>query len=185
MYSDAAAHKMLDAMDETASPVGYTHASLHSAYSATGAANELNGGSPAYARIGVVGAAAGSRAKVFTPASAFNVPPGSTVAWVGRWNALTVGTFWGMAPAGAGPRRQFNVSDAADVTANTIDSPTHGLSAGNRVCFWAAAGAALPAGGLGRTLPCSPLLGSRMKNRSSGRAAPRAPRPASTHRSRL
>ena len=145
MFTDAAAQKMLDAMDETASPVGYTHESLHSAYSTTGT-NELTGGSPAYARKAVTGAAASGRSKVFTPASAFDVPAGSTVAWVGRWNALTVGTFWGMAPAGGSAKRQFNVSDAADVTANTIDSPAHGLAAGNQVVFWAAEGAALPTG---------------------------------------
>jgi hypothetical protein len=134
---------MLDAMDETGG--GYSHTSLHSAYSTSGA-NELTGGSPAYARIAVTAPAASGRSKVFTPASAHNVPAGSTVAWVGRWSAITAGTFWGMAPAGAGAKRQFNVSDAADVTANTIDSPAHGLSAGNQVVFWAAEGASLPAG---------------------------------------
>lgn len=145
MFTDAAAQKMLDAMDEAATPVGYTHASLHSAYSTTGT-NELTGGSPAYARKAVTGAAASGRSKVFTPAAAFDVPSGATVAWVGRWNASTAGTFWGMAPAGAGAKRQFNVSDAADVTANTIDSPAHGLTADTRVVFWADTGAALPTG---------------------------------------
>jgi hypothetical protein len=37
------------------------------------------------------------------------------------------------------------VVDAADITANTIDSPAHGLSAGNQVVFWASSGAVLPA----------------------------------------
>lgn len=144
MYSDAAVQKMLDAMDETASPVGYTHASLHTAYSTSGA-NEVTGGSPAYARKTVTGAAASGRSKVFTPSGAHDVPAGTTVAWVGRWNSLTAGTFWGMGPAGGGARRQFNVSDAADVTANTIDSPAHGFTAGQSVVFWAAGGASLPA----------------------------------------
>jgi len=144
MYTDAAVQKMLDAMDETASPVGYTHSSLHSAYSTTGT-NELTGGSPAYARKAVTAPGASGRSKVFTPASAFDVPAGSTVAWVGRWNALTTGTFWGMGPAGGGARRQMAVVDAADITANTIDSPAHGLSAGNQVVFWASSGAVLPA----------------------------------------
>jgi hypothetical protein len=147
MFTDAAAQQMLNAMDETpaAPAAGYAFASLHSAYSTTGT-NELNGGAPAYARKGVTGAAASGRSKVFTPSGAFDVPAGSTVAWVGRWSLVTAGTFWGMAPAGAGAKRQFNVSDAADVTANTIDSPAHGLAADNRVVFWAAEGAALPAG---------------------------------------
>jgi hypothetical protein len=146
MYSDAAVQQMLNALDETpaAPSAGYGFASLHSAYSTTGT-NELTGGSPAYARKSVTGAAASGRSKVFTPSAAFDVPAGSTVAWVGRWSASTSGTFWGMGPAGGGARRQFNVSDAADVTANTIDSPAHGLSAGNQVVFWAASGASLPA----------------------------------------
>jgi hypothetical protein len=142
MFTDAAAQRMLDAMDETGG--GYSHASLHTAYSATGT-NELTGGSPAYARKAVTAPATSGRSKVFTPASAFDVPAGTTVAWVGRWSAITAGTFWGMAPAGGGARRQFNVSDAADVTANTIDSPAHGLTAGTQVVFWSSSGAALPA----------------------------------------
>lgn len=142
MYSDAAVQRMLDAMDETGG--GYSHASLHTAYSTTGT-NELTGGAPAYARKAVTAPNASGRSKVFTPASAFDVPAGTTVAWVGRWSAITAGTFWGMGPAGGGARRQFNVSDAADVTANTIDSPSHGLTAGTQIVVWAAAGAVLPA----------------------------------------
>lgn len=145
MFTDFAKGLMLDALDESATN-GAKFWSLHSAYSTTGA-NELAGGS--YARQAAVWAAAAGtpRTKVSTgsPAASFSVPA-STVAWVGRWDAVTAGNFLGMGPAGGGARRQFNVSDAADVTANTIDSPAHGLSAGNQVVFWAAAGAALPTG---------------------------------------
>lgn len=146
MYSDVAVQQMLNALDETpaAPAAGYAFTSLHSAYSTTGA-NELAGGTPTYARKAATAAAASGRSKVWTPASAFDVPAAATVAWVGRWSLVTAGTFFGMGPAGGGARRQFNVSDAADVTANTIDSPSHGFVAGNQVVFWAAAGAVLPA----------------------------------------
>jgi len=145
MFTDFAKGLMLDALDESQTN-GAKFWSLHSAYSATGT-SELSGGS--YARQAATWAAASGspRTKVSTgsPAASFSVPA-STVAWVGRWDAVTAGNFLGMGPAGGGARRQFNVSDAADVTANTIDSPAHGLSAGNQVVFWAASGAALPAG---------------------------------------
>lgn len=145
MYSDFAKGLMLDALDESQTN-GAKFWSLHSAFSTTGA-NELTGGS--YARQAAVWAAASGtpRTKVSTgsPAASFPVPA-STVAWVGRWDAVTAGNFLGMGPAGGGARRQMNVSDAADVTANTIDSPAHGFVADNRVVFWNGAGAALPTG---------------------------------------
>lgn len=143
MLTDFAKGLMLDALDETATN-GIKFWSLHTAYSTTGT-NEVTGGSPAYARkAAVYGAASGSpRSKASTAGQTFDVPAG-TVAWVGRWDAVTVGNFLGMGPAGGGARRQFNVSDAADITANIIDSPSHGFVAGNAVVLWAAAGAALP-----------------------------------------
>lgn len=144
MLTIAAANQMLDSLDETpaAPSAGYAFSSLHSAYSATGT-NELTGGSPAYARKAATGAAATGRSKTFTNASAFDVPAGATVAWVGRWTLVTGGVFLGMGPAGGGARRQFGVT-AAGVTANTIDSPAHGFTAGQAVVLWAAAGAGLP-----------------------------------------
>jgi len=146
MFTDFATGLMLDALDETATN-GIKFWSLHSAYSLTGL-NELSGGAPAYARkAAAYGAASGTpRTKVSSAGATFDIPPGSptTVAWVGRWDAVTAGNFHGMGPAGAGPRRQFSIVDAADLTANTMDSPAHGLSAGNRVVFWASTGAGLP-----------------------------------------
>jgi hypothetical protein len=146
MLTDFAIGLMLDALDESQTN-GIKFWSLHTAYSATGA-NELTGGSPAYARkAAAYAAASGSpRTKASSAGQTFDIPPSTTVAWVGRWDAVTVGNFLGMGPAGGGARRQFSVVDPADITANTIDSAAHGLSVGNQVVFWASSGAGLPTG---------------------------------------
>jgi len=143
MLSDAAANLMLDALDESQTS-GAKYWSLHTAYSTSGA-NEVSGGS--YTRQAATWAAASSRSKASTgsPAASFSVPASTTVAWVGRWTASTSGTFLGMAPAGGGNRRQVT-ANASGVTANTLDSPAHGLTAGTAVVFWASTGAALPTG---------------------------------------
>lgn len=77
----------------TAAPI--THASLHTAFPAT-AANEITGGSPAYARKAVTfEAAAGTEAAGsldVSNAPVFDVPGGVTVSSVGFWTALTAGT---------------------------------------------------------------------------------------------
>lgn len=144
-FSDTAAQRMLDRMDE-ASPggagVGATHASLHTAYSSTGA-NELTGGSPAYARKAATWAAASGRSKAGTLAAAFDVAAGTTVRWVGFFDALTVGTFLGMVPNGGAMTEAFAVNSAG-VTSNTIDAPSHGFVAGNSVVVWTVPGAVLP-----------------------------------------
>lgn len=136
---------MLDAVDEAATN-GAKFASLHSAYSTTGT-NELAGGSPAYARKALVWAASSAGSKS-AAAVTFDVEGGDSAAFVGYWDAVTTGNFLGMEPlsSAANAKRQINVSDAADVTANTIDSPAHGLTAGTQVVFWNDAGAVLPTG---------------------------------------
>lgn len=146
-FSPAARAQMLNAMDETpaAPAAGISHLGLHTAYSSTGA-NEAAGGS--YARKAATWGAAvvgPPTTKDLSAGVTFDVVAG-TYAWLGLWNQLAAGgTFWGMLPLGGGARRAFNVSDAGDLTANLIDSPTHGLSAGQQVVFWAAEGAVLPA----------------------------------------
>lgn len=143
MLSTAAINIMLDSLDES-NANGIKFWSLHTAYSASGG-NELTGGSPAYARKAATYAAASGGSKASSASATFDVGAGNTVAWIGRWDAVTVGNFLGMAPAGAGARRQFSAI-AADLTPNTLESPAHGLSAGQGVVFWASSGAALPAG---------------------------------------
>jgi hypothetical protein len=128
---------MLNALDESGGPgVGATHGSLHTAYSATGT-NELTGGSPAYARKAATWATASGRSKATSAALAFDVPAGSTVRWCGFWDAFSAGNFLGMVPNGGGVTQPFAVN-AADVTSNTLDAPSHGLAAGAGVVVWAA-----------------------------------------------
>jgi hypothetical protein len=143
-FSTFAKNLMLDALDESATN-GIKFWSAHTAYSTTGT-NEVAGGSPAYARKAATFAAASASSKVSTgsPAATFDIPAGTTVAWIGRWDASTAGNFHGMSPAGGGARRQI-MSIAGDLAGNTIQSPAHGLSAGNQVVFWAEEGAVLPA----------------------------------------
>jgi hypothetical protein len=134
---------MLDALDESATN-GIKFLSLHTAYSATGT-NEATGGSPAYARKAATWSAASGTSKALTSGVTFDVAAG-TYSWLGGWDAITAGNLIGMWPLGGAAKRAFNVSDAADVTANTIDSPAHGLVAGNSVVVWNDIGASLPTG---------------------------------------
>lgn len=135
-FSDQAVRVMLDALDESAAE-GCTHVSLHTLYSATGTPNEVTGGSPPYARLPITWDAASgrSKAKNASPAVVFNVPAGTTVRWVGFWDAVTVGDFKGMVPNGGGVTQPFTVN-AAGVTSDTFDAPSHGFVAGNSVVLW-------------------------------------------------
>lgn len=73
-----------------------TYASVHSADpGATGTSNELTGGTPAYARKALTWAAGATRAKALAATfPVFDVPAGSTVAYVGLWSAIA-GTYLG------------------------------------------------------------------------------------------
>ena len=123
MFTDAAKNAMLDAE-------GSTHLSLHSDWSATGA-NEISGGSPAYARKAATFDAASGGSKALSAPLTFDVPGGATVvAWVGRYTALTGGTFLGMTPLN-GIERPISV----DLTANTIKQAAHGYANDSRVVF--------------------------------------------------
>lgn len=66
-----------------------TDASLHSADPGSGGTSELSGGSPAYARIAPTFNAAASASRALNANLVFNVPAGSTVAYVGYWNSAT------------------------------------------------------------------------------------------------
>ena len=122
MFTDAAKNNCLTAE-------GTTHLSLHTAFSATGA-NELTGGSPAYARKAAAWAAAAAGSKALSAAATFDVPAGTTVQWIGRWTALTAGTFLGM-----GPLQGDEVEFGVDLTANTILRAAHGFVNTNQVVF--------------------------------------------------
>lgn len=117
------------------------YASLHSAYSATGA-NELTGGSPAYARLATTWGSAASNAMAISGTYTWNVPAGSTVAFIGFWDALTSGNFEGMVPLGAGTAFAFAAPSSTDV----LLAPGSAYAANATVCVFPTGGSALPAG---------------------------------------
>ena len=122
MFTDAAKNAMLDAEPST-------HLSLHTDWSATGA-NEVTGGSPAYARKAATWDAAASAQAALSAAVTFDVPASTTVRFVGRWTALTGGTFLGMSALN-GSETEFSV----DLTADTVKQVAHGYSNGDTVVF--------------------------------------------------
>jgi len=86
-YDDTGKNVMLDALGTLA-----TRMALHSGDpgGANSATNELAGGSPAYARKAVAWDAASGGVKGVNGDIVFDVPAGSTVAWISLWN--TAGT---------------------------------------------------------------------------------------------
>lgn len=134
--TDTVKNALLDVLDESGSYGKY--GSLHTAYSATGA-NEVSGGSPAYARKALTWAAASGGSKALAATlPVWDVPASTTVAWVGIFDASSAGNFVGMFPAGAMALREFTAD-----TSDLITSKAHGYSAGQAVVFW---GSALPTG---------------------------------------
>jgi hypothetical protein len=78
----------------------YGWASAHSGDpGATGTANELTGGTPAYGRKAVTWASASTATPSIKALAAtfptFDIPPGSTVAFIGFWTLETGGTYGG------------------------------------------------------------------------------------------
>lgn len=141
VLTDGAKNRLLDSVAGTpAWPP--SHLSLHSGDPGTAGDNEIAGGSPAYARKAVSWSAASGGSKAISAGVTFDVPA-TTVRYIGMWSASTAGTFFGYSPAGAGSRRQFCVDD---LTADTFESPAHGLSNNDQVLVWAGGGAALPTG---------------------------------------
>jgi len=121
MLVDTCVNTMLDA-------VTFDLASLHTAYSATGA-NEVAGGAPAYARKAITVAAAAARSRAASTQPLFDVPA-TTVRFIGLWtNAGTV--FRGMF-ANGGSEKGFQV----DVTNNRVLCEVHGLVNDDKVVFY-------------------------------------------------
>jgi hypothetical protein len=85
-------------LDSTGSTYGFA-AAYTADPGATGASNEVSGGSPAYARKAITWASATSA----TPSSkalvatfpVFDIPAGTTVAFIGIWTLATGGTYGG------------------------------------------------------------------------------------------
>lgn len=97
-YSTAGKNLMLNALKGTNPTTPITHASLHTASPGDTGANEVSGGSPAYARKAIAfNAASGGTMDDSTNGAVFDVPASTTVTHVGFWSASTAGTFLGYA----------------------------------------------------------------------------------------
>jgi hypothetical protein len=132
---------MLDSLNGGTPSSIIAYASLHSAYSSSGA-NELTGGS--YARQTVTWSAASGGSKGDSAVGgAFSVPAASTVAFVGLWSALSSGTFAGMGPNDAGTQYAFTATDASPCV---FTAPGSSYSNGSTVVLFPGAGGTLPTG---------------------------------------
>lgn len=131
MLTDSAANAALDAAIPTGA--NNTQLSLHSAYS-------TSGGNLIGTRVNSNFAAASARTKSLAASVNFSVPAGTTVAWVGVWNAAGT-TFLSTAPNGStNPPKTFQV----DLTNDRIICENHGFTNGQQVAFYGGA----PPGGL-------------------------------------
>jgi len=91
-YSTLAKNAMLDALGALVQFV-----SLHDGDPGDNGANEISGGSPAYARKGITWNPAAGGNKDSSNQPVLDVPAGKTVAYIGFWSALSGGVFYGAA----------------------------------------------------------------------------------------
>ncbi len=109
----AALNLMLDALGATVDFL-----SLHTDAVGGGSANEVSGGSPAYARKSVTWNAASSGNLDNSNTSVFDVPAGTTIRRVGFFDAVSAGTYYGDADITDetyGAQGTYTVTDA-DIT---------------------------------------------------------------------
>ena len=136
--TDAGRNASLDGLATVA-----TFASLHTGDPSTTGANEMTGGSPAYARKGITWAASSTGTKANSAACLFDVPA-STVAYVGLWSAVTAGTFYGYFPATASGAVPMSAN--LDATSDAFTSYAHGFTNGQEVLVYDVQTAGLPTG---------------------------------------
>jgi len=117
--TDAARNASLDGIRAVA-----THISLHTANPSTTGANEITGGTPAYARKPITWTAAAAGVTDNNAALDFDVPAGATVTFFGLWTAITAGTFLGWFPVGGFLPQVAVMPQASDV----FTSYGHGLT---------------------------------------------------------
>ncbi len=118
---------------------------LHAGIPDNSGSNEATGGSPSYARRAVTWGTAASGTRANSGAlTNFDVAAGTYYAF-GYWSAITTGTFYGWSPIN-GSAKNIAVVEAADLTANTLNTPSHGLAADDRIVVSALFGGSLPTG---------------------------------------
>lgn len=123
MFTTAAKNAMLDS--ETLAYVG-----AHTAFTADGSANEVSGGSPAYARKAITVAAAASAERAASTQPVIDIPASTTVRWISVWTALA-GTCRSVAPCGGSPKKFVT-----DATNNKIKSVAHGYDDDDTIVFY-------------------------------------------------
>ncbi len=137
-YNAGAKNAMLDALGTIVDYCG-----LHTDIPDATGSNETSGGSPAYARKAITWAAAssGSMAKNGT-SPVFDVAAAVTIFFVGWWDAVSAGNFYGYAPCNGGSVKGVGTAATTDV----ITSNGHGLSDTNRLTLQTVSGESLPTG---------------------------------------
>lgn len=133
-FADFGKGVVIDRMDES-NTNGAKYASLHTDFSSTGS-NELTGGTPAYARQAITWLAAAGGQKQMTSDVTFDVPPTTSIFWVGLWDDVSAGHFLGMTTAGGSSTRPCSVENATDMSNNDIFVQGHGFTTDTRVVFW-------------------------------------------------
>jgi hypothetical protein len=119
-----------------------THASLHSGDPGTTGANELAGGTPPYSRKAITWNAAAAGERTNSVQMDFDVPPATTVYWIGLWTAATAGTYLGAYPVGG-----FLPFAAVQPAATDVfTSYAHGLNNDERVVIADVQQAGVPTG---------------------------------------
>lgn len=126
-FVDAARNLMLDAVG-----VAIDYFSVHTGYPSTTGANEVSGGSPAYARKSKTWNAAASGAMDDSNTCVFDIPAATTCRWIGWWSALTAGTFYGYAPMGGDTPKRYTFVAGTDVFTVTA----HGFADGDTIAFF-------------------------------------------------
>lgn len=117
-----------------------THVSLHTGAPGDAGSNEIPVG--VYARQVVVWTAVAAGKRSNSAPITFTVPAGSEVLYIGFWGSLAAGTFFGFSPLNGS---QVG-SGSGDNSANTIQSPAHNLSNGDKIVLANIFSESLPGG---------------------------------------
>jgi hypothetical protein len=94
-YTDYLKNRWLNCLKNNSGAIATVYASLHTANPGATGTNEVTGGSPAYARKLLTFNAPATGSMALTSSVTFDVPAGTTVAYVGLWDASTAGNFLG------------------------------------------------------------------------------------------
>jgi hypothetical protein len=146
-FSDYYENQIIDHLfrAQAFTPPSTVYVSLHSSRPGDTGSGEISGGS--YARQAITFSAASGGVTANTANIEFTNMPAVTVVGFGLWDAATSGNLlaWGWLQPSGGYRRLF-VVESADLTADDITSPSHGLAANDRVAFEQVFGLSLPTG---------------------------------------